>query len=726
MNGNNNNLLYLNRDNRWLGFKWDGLELGEDGALRLVSLPLLEGDPPEGLMNLPLPTGPAGIAVGPDGAIYYSDPSGHRLLRIDSCDGTLTSVPCLGGEGGQPTQFREPRGVLFHHIRQAIFVADSGNHRIQIFDPSSFQLLGIWGQLGTEPGRFNTPWSLAGDPEGNVYVVDYGNRRVQKFDLMGNVIPAFWDTVQQQNIALSQPSDVAVSTQENSIKVFILDASFQKVLIFDSNGHLLHSFSLGLLQKPMGLALAEDALYVGDNDQRRLHKFIQDGKYIGAALGYEGPVAALSLDAHGNLLVHTGSGLIPVRLSLKGRYVKRGIAWGGPFRNTSSRSEQWHRLKARIAPLLPGAHFRLFFYTFAPLVDTKAAKPLIITPPPDPETTNFLFVPPWKPIDLDVSEQIFPGNPLDYVWVGVESIGEGLTSPILSQMRLDFDHETYIQYLPTIYKEDSPSRSFLIRFLSLFESLFNDVENTIASLSVLFDPGAVHAQFLPWLAGWLAIDLDENWPEEKKRQAMADAFEMYTLRGTAEGIRKALRFFAGVDARIEEPILHAAWWSLPADETSPSVETRNSILGFTTMLAPAEAQGAVVGTTAVLDQSHLITQEEFGVPLFEDIAHQFLVQVYQGQVPREKKLDEVRSLLDREKPVHTTYHLCIIQPRMRVGFQATVGIDTVVAGPLTPTRLGKTPVPSMGLILGGEPAGRIGERGQVGRTTRLGEGIVGD
>jgi hypothetical protein len=214
--------------------------------------------------------------------------------------------------------------------------------------------------------------------------------------------------------------------------------------------------------------------------------------------------------------------------------------------------------------------------------------------------------------------------------------------------------------------------------------------------------------------------LDERWTEEKKRQAIAGAFILYRERGTAEGLRKALRFFAEIDARIEEPIQYAAWWALPADEAS-SPERSSSLLGFTTMLAPAEAQGAVVGTSAALDQSHLITEEEFGAPLFEDVAHQFVVQIYQGASATEKKLDEVRALIEREKPAHTIHHLCVIRPSMRVGFQARVGIDTVVAGPSLPSRLDQTPATGSLLTLGGEPIGRIGERSHVGKTTYLGE-----
>jgi hypothetical protein len=208
-----------------------------------------------------------------------------------------------------------------------------------------------------------------------------------------------------------------------------------------------------------------------------------------------------------------------------------------------------------------------------------------------------------------------------------------------------------------------------------------------------------------------------------QRACIATAFERYGRRGTALGIRESLLKLTGVQAVIEEPILNASLWVLPRDDNcretvddcgfQPSQES--SVLGWTTMLAPAEAQGAVVGTTAILDQSHLITNEEIGWPLFEDVAHQFSVRVYRRQIDCDKTEAAVRSVLERERPAHTDYHLCVIEPRMRLGFQSTLGIDTVVAG-VAPTPLGEG---DGEMILGGEPPGHVGRESRVGITTRL-------
>jgi streptogramin lyase len=218
MNGNHDNFRYLNADNRWPDFQWEGLELRHDGGLQLFSLPRLEGELPTELASLTAPDGPAGLAVDFDGTIYFSDPAGSRLLKINACDGKMQPLPFIGGEEGAPAQLATPRGLWISPQQRLLFVADSMNHRLQIFDLDSLQAVQVWGQPdpnaeplpSAELGRFDTPSTLVADAEGNIYVVDHGNRRVQKFNAGGIVQPDFWNTLQATGL-LTQPSDIAVS-----------------------------------------------------------------------------------------------------------------------------------------------------------------------------------------------------------------------------------------------------------------------------------------------------------------------------------------------------------------------------------------------------------------------------------------------------------------------------------------------------------------------------------
>ena len=78
-------------------------------------------------------------------------------------------------------------------------------------------------------------------------------------------------------------------------------------------------------------------------------------------------------------------------------------------------------------------------------------------------------------------------------------------------------------------------------------------------------------------------------------------------------------------------------------------------------------------------------------------------------------------MIEAEKPAHTGYDLCLIGPDLRVGFQARVGIDTIVGGPPEPLRLGDARLGFSGTLP--PPVGnvaRVGEGARVGYGTTLG------
>ena len=65
-----------------------------------------------------------------------------------------------------------------------VYVADNGNHRVQVFSGTGV-FLGQWGGLGTGPGQFAAVTGFAVDEQGAIYVVDSGLGCVQKFEQCG-------------------------------------------------------------------------------------------------------------------------------------------------------------------------------------------------------------------------------------------------------------------------------------------------------------------------------------------------------------------------------------------------------------------------------------------------------------------------------------------------------------------------------------------------------------
>jgi len=122
---------------------------------------------------------PRGLALGRSGSVLVTDAEGDRLL-VFATDWALMQV--IGGFGAGEQSFEDPEGVVA--VGDRIYVADSGNGRIQVLD---FM------------GRFITAWPLPGggrpvgislDAKGNLYAADQARHRVLVFAPSGKLLGA--------------------------------------------------------------------------------------------------------------------------------------------------------------------------------------------------------------------------------------------------------------------------------------------------------------------------------------------------------------------------------------------------------------------------------------------------------------------------------------------------------------------------------------------------------
>lgn len=393
-------------------------------------------------------------------------------------------------------------------------------------------------------------------------------------------------------------------------------------------------------------------------------------------------------------------------------FVECGTFLAGPI--TIDQAETvWHRLQVTPARLPPRTHIQLLSYSSDVMNGAGANVPvspvscLGVSSFPN-SAAGLAPLNQWKPAPRDGFDFLLLNEPGRYLWLSAILQGDGTASPSLQQIRVSYNRDSWLRHLPSVHQQDPRNSFFLRRALALFEGMLTDQERLLGRMPHLFDAGAAPNQGAPtswmdWLSGMLAFPLDEVWSEEKRRSALAHAFQLHSRRGTVESLRQSLELYANAGAHITEPQRQAKLWSLG----------ENSGLGFGTMLAPAHADGAVIGTTATLGQSHLIDAEDFGSPLFEDIAHHFCVQVYAADVPDERSMDAVERLIDREKPAHTTYHLCRIGANMRVGFQARIGIDSIVGHAGDDIITGSARL-GTGSILPAEEGTKIGKNVRIG------------
>jgi len=221
----------------------------------------------------------------------------------------------------------------------------------------------------------------------------------------------------------------------------------------------------------------------------------------------------------------------------------------------------------------------------------------------------------------------------------------------------------YLQYLPAIYhQEDISGRSLLEEFLQIPQHIFSGLEDKKDQIHTYFNPYQVPLEFLPWLASWVDLILDESWREEKKRNLIKIAIELYKWRGTVKGLKYFLDWFVDVEVEIKE-------WSWPT--------------------------GLIIGIHSAVDIDTNLMEKV-------DTAHSFIVEwepkwapIWQYTSIEERKIEEerrnnlikkIRVLIDAQKPAHTRCYFKIKIPReerpklfpMVIEFHSTLGWDCYI------------------------------------------------
>jgi PKD repeat protein/streptogramin lyase len=152
------------------------------------------------------------------------------------------------------------------------------NNRIQKFT-SSWAHLATWGSYGSGNGQFDSPWGIAVDASGNIYVADYGNYRIRKLGPSGSNLPS-WGTPGGGEGQFEWPTGVAVDSLDN---VYVIDSGNNRIQKFTSSGAHIATWGSsgrepGLFEVPVGIAVdASGNVYVADGSNCRIQMLDSNG-----------------------------------------------------------------------------------------------------------------------------------------------------------------------------------------------------------------------------------------------------------------------------------------------------------------------------------------------------------------------------------------------------------------------------------------------------------------
>jgi phage tail-like protein len=109
-------------------------------------------------------------------------------------------------------------------------------------------------------------------------------------------------------------------------------------------------------------------------------------------------------------------------------------------------------------------------------------------------------------------------------------------------------HSRLLQYLPPIFQDDL----FLARFLLIFQSVLDPIDQIVDNTHNYLDAGLTPASFLPWLASWVGVTFEPGLDEARQRELIRQAVELSRWKGTRRGLSAELMLRTGARPLIVE------------------------------------------------------------------------------------------------------------------------------------------------------------------------------
>jgi sugar lactone lactonase YvrE len=195
----------------------------------------------------------AGLALDDDDRLFVADAGlGHVVVFSPKHE----QEGAFGGE-----VLVRPGGVAIDRENRFVYVADTGNDVVDVFDADNYKFLRQIGKPGkrhdqTGPGVFSLPEGVAVDRDGNVYVTDTFNDRIEMFDADGQFISTFGKNGDSP-ADFERPKGIAIDCDGH---IWVVDAAQNRVKVFDNQGRLLIYFGgqgyyPGQFMGPWGIAI---------------------------------------------------------------------------------------------------------------------------------------------------------------------------------------------------------------------------------------------------------------------------------------------------------------------------------------------------------------------------------------------------------------------------------------------------------------------------------------
>ncbi len=217
-----------------------------------------------------------------------------------------------------------------------MYIADTLGHCILVLDPAEKLILKLGkGKASAEPGEFQQPHFVwADETRGLIYVSDTLNNRVQIFDLTGKLVKVIGREPAQTGHSFT----VGISC-DSSGNLYVMDNSGGFINVYDTQFNFIKTIgkrgsSPAQFNDAYGLTIRNDIIWIADTYNNRIQQLSLNGNSLNVFGGEEGSdvhhfshPADIDVDANGNLYVTDWKNSRVIKLDANGQFVRQ---WGNP------------------------------------------------------------------------------------------------------------------------------------------------------------------------------------------------------------------------------------------------------------------------------------------------------------------------------------------------------------------------------------------------------------
>lgn len=139
-----------------------------------------------------------------------------------------------------------------------------------------------------------------------------------------------------------------------------------------------------------------------------------------------------------------------------------------------------------------------------------------------------------------------------YLWLSVTLWGDGEKSPKLCFLQLYFPKQSWAKYLPEVYQGRGAQNPFLERYLAVFQTMYEEMEENIRGEAGLLDLPASKGGAFQWLTGFLGLERSYGFETNRLKAYLSQGAECFKRRGTRRGIVELVKAYTGGPAWLGE------------------------------------------------------------------------------------------------------------------------------------------------------------------------------